>query len=157
MLRFAFLALCGIFAMVVYFMSGAGRDEVGYVREAQINTVKNTGIQSSETVDKWIEDEFYFGRFKVRWSADDITEGKSAGQVRVLAHLRSNSVKRLENSIVLQFDVDPQTHQAVFAGMILEGKELKSPSGKVSSLQAAVKQMWEIRGKTYLSEENLTN
>ena len=157
MLRFGFLAILCVFAAVIYFTSGAGREEVQFVRNAEIRAVRYSGIQSTQSVDQWIEDQFYLGRFKVRWSAEDIAEGSDAGKVQVYAHLTSNSKKRLENSIVLQFVVDPQTQQVVFAGMVLEGKEMKSPSGKFSNLQAAMAKMWEIRKATYLSEENLSN
>jgi len=157
MLRFGFLAICVAVAAVVYLMSGANRVEVQYVRDAQINRVLYTGLESTQSVEKWIEEQFYMGRFKVRWSAEDITEGDAAGKVRVAAHLSSNSKKRLERSIVLQFDVDPQSQKVAFAGMILEGEEMRAPSGNFSNLKVAMVKMWDIRKKTYFSEEALAN
>jgi len=158
MMRLGMIMLFGLLAAFLFVFSGGGHsEEIQHVRDTQVKSVKNSGSQSSESIAKWIDAEFYFGRFEVRWSADEITDGNAAGQVRVSANLRSNSVKQLEQSVVLQFNVNPENKQVVFVGMILEGDEIMSPSGKPYSLQGAVKQMWELRGKALAEEMNLTN
>jgi hypothetical protein len=127
-------------------------DEISVVQRTMVMNVARSGLKSSQSMDAWIKDEFYFGRFDVRWSADEITDGANAGKVRVSANMRSRSVTKLEDSIILRFNVDSTDKSVAFAGMVLEGDELIAPSGKPYSLDGAVAQMWDRRQSTYLKD-----
>jgi hypothetical protein len=124
--------------------------EIDVVQQTPIKNVAHAGINSSESVDAWIREEFYLGRFIIKWSANEITDGVNAGKIRVSANMTSNSVQKLEQSIVLRFNLDPRTESVSFAGMVLEGDEIIAPSGKPYSLDGAVAEMWDRRKKTYL-------
>jgi hypothetical protein len=126
--------------------------EIDAVRNIPVERIARTGLNSSETVDAWIEEEFYVGRFDVSWSANEIKDGVNAGKVRVSADMRSNSELPLERSIVLRFDVDPKSNKVTFAGMVLEGAEVAAANGKPYSLEEAMATMWDRRNKTYLQD-----
>ena len=128
---------------------GAHEAEIDAVRSTPMVRVAHTGLNDAETVDAWIEREFYVGRFDVSWSASDAAEGLDAGKVRVSADMSSNSQLQLERSIVLRFDVDPKSRKVTFAGMVLEGAEVSAASGRPYSLEEAMTRMWEHREKLY--------
>jgi hypothetical protein len=109
-------------------------------------------MNDAETVDAWIEKEFYVGRFDVSWSAADLADGLDAGKVRVSADMHSNSQLQLESSIVLRFDIDPQSKKVTFAGMVLEGAEVSAAGGRSYSLEEAMTRMWEHRNKVYMPD-----
>lgn len=158
MFRLVFVIALLIFALAMARVtssgtaSGSHEAEIGTVRGIPIERVSHTGLNDAETVDAWIEREFYIGRFDVSWSADDIAEGVNAGKVRVTANMRSYSQQRLESSILLRFDVDPKDNKVTFAGMVLEGAEVASASGKPYSLEDAMTRLWERRRKVYLPD-----
>ena len=129
--------------------AGSHEAEIDAVRNTPVERIAHTGLNNSETVDAWIEQEFYVGRFDVSWSASDIKDGVNAGKVRVIADMRSASQLQLEQSIVLRFDVDPKTNKVTFAGMVLQGAEVAAANGKPYSLEEAMARMWERRSKTY--------
>jgi hypothetical protein len=131
---------------------GGRMDEISAVQHTMVMNIARSGLKSSQSMDAWIKDEFYFGRFDVHWSSSEITDGANAGKIRVSANLRSRSVTKLEQSIVLRFTVDPQDKSVAFAGMELEGDELIAPSGKPYSLDGAIAQMWDRRRSTYLKD-----
>ena len=126
--------------------------EIDAVRNTPVERIAHTGLNNAETVDAWIEQEFYVGRFAVSWSATDIADGVDAGKVRVSADMRSNSELQLERSIILRFDIDPRTKKVTFAGMVREGAEVTAANGRPYSLEAAMAILWERRNKTYLQE-----
>jgi hypothetical protein len=126
--------------------------EIDAVRQTPVERVAHTGMNDAETVDAWIEQEFYVGRFEVSWSASDIADGINAGKVRVSADMQSNSQLQLERSIILRFDIDPKSKKVTFAGMVLEGAEVSAASGKPYSLEEAMTRMWEHRTKVYLPD-----
>jgi hypothetical protein len=153
LLSFVFLSLLLLGKLACSGASSGGHSaEIDTVQHALVVNVARSGLKSSVSVAGWIKQQFYIGRFDVRWSADDITDGPNAGQIRVNANMQSQSVTKLERSIVLRFNVDPQDKSVVFAGMVLEGDELIAPSGKPYSLDGAVSAMWDRRGKTYLKD-----
>ena len=132
--------------------AGSHEAEIDAVRNIPVERIAHTGLNNSETVDAWIEQEFYVGRFDVSWSAADIADGVNAGKVRVSADMRSNSKLQLERSIVLRFDIDPKSKKVTFAGMVLEGAEVAAANGKPYSLEEAMATMWEHRNKIYLPD-----
>lgn len=154
LVSFAFLGLLllGRLACSGTSFSGGHSDEITTVQHTLVSSVARSGLRSSMSVAGWIKEEFYFGRFDVSWSADEITDGPYAGQIRVNANMQSHSVTKLEQSIVLRFNVDPRDQDVAFAGMVLEGDELIAPSGKPYSLDGAVSEMWDRRQKTYLKD-----
>jgi hypothetical protein len=131
---------------------GAHEAEIDAVRNTPMVRVSHTGMNDAETVDAWIEKEFFVGRFEVSWSASDLADGLDAGKVRVSADMHSNSQLQLERSIVLRFDIDPKSRKVTFAGMVLEGAEVSAASGKPYSLEEAMTRMWEHRNKVYLPD-----
>ena len=131
--------------------AGSHEAEIDTVRNIPVERIAHTGLNNSETVDAWIEQEFYVGRFDVSWSASEIAEG-DAGKVRVTASLTSYSELRLEQSILLRFDIDPKDKKVTFAGMVIGGADVASASGKPYSLENAMTRMWERRQKTYLQD-----
>jgi len=144
------LAMAGLTAGVS--SSSPHSAAIDSVRGTPMARVAHTGLNDDETVEAWIDREFYIGRFDVSWSADDIAEGANAGKVRVTADMRSYSAQRLESSILLRFDVDPKDNKVTFAGMVLEGAEVARASGKPYSLEDAMTRMWERRRKIYLPD-----
>ena len=156
MRRLVSFAFLGLLLLGRLACSGASFDghseEITAVQHTMVMNVARSGIRSSQSMDAWIQDQFYFGRFDVSWSADEIGDGINAGKVRVNADLRSRSVTKLEQSIVLRFDVDPKDQSVAFAGMVLEGDDLIAPSGKPYSLDGAIAQMWDRRRSTYLKD-----
>jgi len=132
--------------------AGSHEAEIDAVRNSPVERIAHTGLNNSETVDAWIEQEFYLGRFDVSWSAADIADGVNAGKVRVSADMRSNSKLQLERSIVLRFDIDPKSNKVTFAGMVLEGAEVAAANGRPYSLEEAMATMWEHRNKIYLPD-----
>lgn len=153
LVSFAFLGLLLMGRLACSGSSFGGHgDEIATVQHTLVSSVARSGLKSSMSVAGWIKEQFYFGRFDVSWSADEITDGPSAGQIRVNANMQSRSVTKLEQSIVLRFNVDPQDQDVTFAGMVLEGDELIAPSGKPYSLVGAVSEMWDRRQKTYLKD-----
>lgn len=126
--------------------------EIDAVRSTPIERIARTGLNDSDTLDAWIAREFYIGRFDVSWSADEIAGGGNAGKVRVTASMTSYSELRLEQSILLRFDIDPKDDKVTFAGMVIGGAEVASASGKPYSLEDAMTRLWERREKTYLQD-----
>ncbi|HUL06943.1 MAG TPA: hypothetical protein VLV76_11465 [Candidatus Acidoferrum sp.] len=159
MFRLAFLMAILIFGLAMSALtagvSSSNPDSaaIDTVRGTPMARVAHTGLSDDETVDAWIEREFYLGRFDVSWSAEDIAEGANAGKVRVTADMRSYSQERLERSILLRFDIDPKDNKVTFAGMVLEGADVASASGKPYSLEEAMTRMWERRRKIYLPDD----
>jgi hypothetical protein len=155
MFRFVFFAALLIFGLAMAKLTtsvadrGDHESEIDTVRSTPVERIARTGLNDSETLDAWIEQEFYVGRFDVSWSASDIKDGVNAGKVRVTADMRSESQLQLEHSIVLRFDVDPKDKKVTFAGMVLEGAEVAAASGKPYSLEEAMTTMWEHRSETY--------
>jgi hypothetical protein len=155
MFRLVFILVLLVFALGLANLTsgdyaGSHEAEIDVVRNSPVERIARTGLNSSSTVDAWIAEEFYVGRFDVSWSAEEIAEGVNAGKVRVSADMTSASVQRLERSIVLRFDVDPKDKKVTFAGMVLEGAEVSNSAGKPYSLDEAMARMWERRNKTYL-------
>ena len=66
--------------------------------------------------------------------------------------MTSYSELRLEQSILLRFDIDPKDDKVTFAGMVIGGAEVASASGKPYSLEDAMTRLWERREKTYLQD-----
>lgn len=159
MFRLAFLMAVLIFGLAMSALTAGVSSSsphsaaIDTVRGTPIERVSRTGLNDADTVDAWIEREFYLGRFDVSWSAEDIAEGANAGKVRVTANMSSYSQERLERSILLRFDVDPKDNKVTFAGMVLEGAEVASASGKPYSLEEAMTRMWERRRKIYLPDD----
>jgi len=154
MFRLAFIMALLIFGLAMAALTsggsgGASHDaEIDAVRGTPVERIAHTGLNDSDTLDAWIEREFYIGRFDVSWSADPIADGK----VRVTASMTSYSELRLEQSILLRFDIDPQDKKVSFAGMVIGGADVASASGKPYSLEDAMTRMWERRHKTYLQD-----
>ena len=158
MFRFVFFAALLIFGLAMAKLTtsvadrGDHESEIDTVRSTPVERIARTGLNDSETLDAWIEQEFYVGRFEVSWSASDIADGLDAGKVRVSADMSSNSQLQLERSIVLRFDIDPQSRKVTFAGMVLEGAEVSAASGRPYSLEEAMTRMWEHRNKVYMPD-----
>src|SRR4029453_4546584 len=110
LLPFVFLSLLLLGKLACSGASSGGHSaEIDTVQHALVVNVARSGLKSSVSVAGWIKQQFYIGRFDVRWSADD-----NAGQIRVNANMQSQSVTKLERSIVLRFNVDPQDKSVVF-------------------------------------------
>src|SRR5262249_55512960 len=109
MFRVVFITALLLFALAMAKLTagvsgGGGHEaEIDAVRNSPVERIARTGLNNPSTVDAWIQDEFYVGRFYVDWSAEEIAEGINAGKVRVSANMTSGSAQQLERSIVLRF------------------------------------------------------
>ena len=156
MFRLAFVMGLLIFGLAMAALTsggsggGAHDSEIDIGRGTPVERIAHTGLNDPDTLDAWIAREFYIGRFDVTWSADPIANGK----VRVTANMTSYSQLRLEQSILLRFDIDPKDKDSkvTFAGMVIGGAEVATGSGKSYSLEDAMTRMWERRNKTYLQD-----